>query len=63
MHSGRQSPIFILCRFYLVTGSYPYKADTVYLLLKAIDEDPVLIPDGLDEDLHDLLASIYLSYN
>jgi hypothetical protein len=41
-----------------VTGSYPYKAETVYLLLKAIDEDPVIIPRDLDSDLFDLLSSI-----
>lgn len=40
-----------------MTGSYPYKADTVYLLLKAIDEDPVVIPDGLDPDFSDFLSS------
>lgn len=37
-------------------GRYPYHAETVYLLLKAIDEEPCSIPAGLDSALRDLLA-------
>ena len=42
--------------YYLAVGRYPYHAETVYLLLKAIDEEPCSIPAGLDTALRDLLS-------
>lgn len=42
--------------YWLVTGRYPFQAETVYLLLKAIEERPVVIPEGLDPALHHLLS-------
>jgi serine/threonine protein kinase len=43
--------------FFLVTGDYPYHGETVYLLLKAIDEDPVVLPESVaDPLLRDLLS-------
>jgi serine/threonine protein kinase len=44
--------------FFMATGGYPFNGDTVYLLLKSIDEDPVVLPSDLDPLLYDLLLSI-----
>lgn len=44
--------------FYMITGGYPYTAETVYLLLKAIEEDPVKLPNNLDPVLEDLLSRL-----
>lgn len=43
--------------FFMLTGGYPFNGDTVYLLLKSIDEDPVILPSDLEPLLHDLLFS------
>ena len=50
--------------YYLVTGGeYPFKAETVYLLLKAIEEQPVILPDNLDPLLFDLMkGNMYLTH-
>lgn len=47
--------------FYLVTNRYPFAADTVYLLMKAIEEQPVMLPETLDPSLYDLLSSTDIS--
>lgn len=53
-----------VCLYYLVTGGqYPFRADTVYLLLKSIEQDPVVIPANLDSHLHDFLSSMVIYHN
>lgn len=44
--------------YFMVTGGYPFNGDTVYLLLKSIDEDPVVLPSDLEPLLYDLLARL-----
>ncbi len=44
---------------YALTGAYPYQAETVYMLLRTIEEEPVSFPPDLHPSLYDLLSSKY----
>lgn len=44
--------------YQLIIGEMPFKGGNVYLLIKSIDNDPVIIPTMSDKILQDYLASL-----
>lgn len=44
--------------YQLFTGGLPFTGESVYLLLKSIESDPVPIPSGLDKQAQDLLRKL-----
>lgn len=52
-----------LVSYYLLMGRYPFRGDTIYLLLVNIDQGDIKWPDkNVSEDCLDFLKSNYLLY-
>lgn len=43
------------CRYYLITGEYPFKGDNVYRLFESIGQGLLSLPDSIVEPLRSLL--------